>query len=436
MRIDRLDLKRFGCFTDCTLDLSGPGTHLVVGLNEAGKTTAMAAIRQLLYGIPVRSPHGFLHGMRDLCLGALLRDEGGELLEITRVKRQADTLRDPQGETLDEGVLARFRHDVDEAVYASLFTIGHDEIARGGEALLVSDGELGRALFSASRGTTDLNAVLRELDKRADALFKSAASVPKLNTAIRDYKEGAAAARQLSTSASEVVRLDEELRTGQDNYDRTAADRKQRAQRRIQLERIRAARPHLAARHDWLSKRGELEFLGLLVDPAIGDLLHQARDQRNDGESQCRTAQTAIDRLEHKLGALVIDTALLNQRDVINDLQSESGGYRTNLEDLPKRVTDAASLERNLEQLRQRLPDGCPLARDGQSSLSVDQEERIRKLAERHPKLEVQLEHATEQLAETTSSLDALRSELGAVDEPADVEALVEAASDNTAVGG
>jgi hypothetical protein len=57
VRIDRLDFKRFGCFTDCTLDLSGPGTHLVVGLNEAGKTTGMAAIRQLLFGIPMRSPH-------------------------------------------------------------------------------------------------------------------------------------------------------------------------------------------------------------------------------------------------------------------------------------------------------------------------------------------------------------------------------------------
>lgn len=429
MRIDRLDLKRFGCFTDCTLDLSGPGTHLVVGLNEAGKTTAMAAIRQLLYGIPVRSPHAFLHEMRDLCLSAVLRDEGGELLEITRVKRQADTLRDPHGEILDEAVLARFRHDIDEAVYASLFTIGHDEIARGGEALLVSDGELGRALFSASRGTTDLNAVLRRLDERAAALFKSAASIPKLNAAIRDYKDEAAAAKHLSMSASEVVRLDEELRAAQDNYDRTAADRKERAQRRTLLDRIKAARPQLATRHDCISKRDELEHLGPLVGPDVGELLTNDQDQRNDGESQCRTAQGAIDRLKHKLDALVIDTALLNQSDVINDLQSESGGYRTNLEDRPKRVTEAGSLERELDQLHQSLPAGSPLHADGQLGLTVDQEERIRHLAEGHPKLEIKLEHATEQVTETTGSLDALRSEFGALDEPADVEALVKVAT-------
>jgi AAA domain len=65
-------------------------------------------------------------------------------------------------------VLARFKHDVGEAVYGRLLTIGHDEIARGGEALLTSDGELGRALFSASLGTTDLTAVHRiRLSKNA-----------------------------------------------------------------------------------------------------------------------------------------------------------------------------------------------------------------------------------------------------------------------------
>jgi uncharacterized protein YhaN len=429
VRIDRLDLKRFGCFTDCTLDLSGPGTHLVVGLNEAGKTTGMTAIRQLLFGIPIHSPHAFLHDMRDLCLGAVLRDDAGEMLEITRLKRQADTLRGSQGEILDEAVLARFLHDVDGAVYASLFTIGHDEIARGGEALLVSDGELGRALFSASRGTTDLNAVLRKLDERAAALFKNAASIPKLNGAIRDYKAEAARAKKLSTNASEVARLDDELRAAQDNYDRTAADRKERAQRRTQLERIRAARPQLAARRDCLSEKGRLELVGPLVDPAIRDRLEEAQAQANNSDSQRRAAQAAIDRLDRKLNELSIDSTLLGQRDVIDHLQAGSGGYRQNVEDLPGLVARAGTLERDLEELRRRLPDGCPLDPDGLSGLPVDQEERIRQLAEARPKLEAQLEHASEQVTETTSSLDGLRAELRALDAPADVKALVEVAT-------
>ncbi|MEX2253677.1 MAG: hypothetical protein WD649_05940, partial [Thermoleophilaceae bacterium] len=225
------------------------------------------------------------------------------------------------------------------------------------------------------------------------------------------------------------MRLDEELRAAQDNYDRTAADRKERAQRRMQLDRIRAARPQLAARHDCLSKKGELELLGPLVDPAIGDLLGEAQAQGNDGDSQRRTAQAAIDRLDRKLSELSIDSTLLEQRDVIDHLQAESGGYRQNIKDLPGLMARAGSLERDLEELRRRLPDGCPLDADGQSGLSVAQEERIRQLAETRSKLEAQLEHATEQVTETTSSLDALRAELGALDAPADVKALVEVAT-------
>ena len=55
MRITRLHLTRFGMFTDVEFGLLPRGVNVVVGANEAGKTTAMAAIQQLLYGIPVRS---------------------------------------------------------------------------------------------------------------------------------------------------------------------------------------------------------------------------------------------------------------------------------------------------------------------------------------------------------------------------------------------
>ena len=59
MRIERLDLTRFGMFTDVALNLLPTGVNVIVGANEAGKTTAMAAIRELLYGMPHRSDYAF-----------------------------------------------------------------------------------------------------------------------------------------------------------------------------------------------------------------------------------------------------------------------------------------------------------------------------------------------------------------------------------------
>ena len=100
-----------------------------------------------------------------------------------------------------EGVLARFLHDVSEAVYASLFTVGHEEVVKGGKALLDTDGEVGRALFSASRGTADLSAVMKKLDNRAGELFKKGGAKPLLNAAIREFKDVSAEAKRTLVNA-------------------------------------------------------------------------------------------------------------------------------------------------------------------------------------------------------------------------------------------
>ena len=56
MRLARLNLARYGKFTDFVLDfgakqLEKPDFHIIFGSNEAGKTTALTAILDLLYGI-------------------------------------------------------------------------------------------------------------------------------------------------------------------------------------------------------------------------------------------------------------------------------------------------------------------------------------------------------------------------------------------------
>ena len=56
MRLNRLDLTRYGKFTDQNINLGErkagePDFHIVYGPNEAGKSTALAAFLDLLFGI-------------------------------------------------------------------------------------------------------------------------------------------------------------------------------------------------------------------------------------------------------------------------------------------------------------------------------------------------------------------------------------------------
>jgi uncharacterized protein YhaN len=426
MRFDRIDLTRFGVFTDCRLDLSAPGLQLVVGRNEAGKTTAMDAIRQLLFGIPMRSRHAFLHDMPNLAIGASVVGEDGSALEIVRVKKRSGTLRDPDGNPIDEALLARLLHDVSEDVYSSLFTIGHDEIVAGGEALLSSEGEVGRALFSASRGTTDLAAVMRRLDDRAAELFKGSASKPLLNASIREYKDATFAVKQLSRSASKVLELDKKLAAAREDHDRVAAQRKTLAQRLSLLSQVKTARPQLALRDDARRAMRELEAAGPLVDLALDEQLASAREQRKQGEADRQSAQAAIDRLNRQLTGLSIDTALLEQATAIEQLQTASGGYEQNQEDLPGLRGRAEQRETELEDLRRRLSAEVPLDEQGRARLTVDQEANISQLTEARTKLDSRLEHAVDDQEEADAELASRLRALATRDEPADVSALVE----------
>lgn len=61
MRFANLSLERYGHFEDCTLSFRNgqPDLHIIYGANEAGKTTSLAAVSDLLFGFPGRSPYNF-----------------------------------------------------------------------------------------------------------------------------------------------------------------------------------------------------------------------------------------------------------------------------------------------------------------------------------------------------------------------------------------
>ena len=131
MRIDRLDLIAYGPFSDTTLDFdaSGAHLHLVFGPNEAGKSSALRALRQMLFGIPARSPDNFRHPHPKLRIGARLIRSDGETLDFIRRKGLRKTLRAADDRTsIEDGVLTAFLGGVDRELFEQMFAIGHDDL--------------------------------------------------------------------------------------------------------------------------------------------------------------------------------------------------------------------------------------------------------------------------------------------------------------------
>ena len=158
MRIDRLDLERYGHFDGTSLDLSAGDArlHIIHGRNEAGKSTALSAICDLLFGVPERSGLGFRHGNNALRIGAALRLADGNVLEVKRRKGRTATLLDADGAALPDNLLAPYLGGIDRVGFERLFGLDHERLRQGGDAMLAAGGDLAQTLFQVGSGLSGL----------------------------------------------------------------------------------------------------------------------------------------------------------------------------------------------------------------------------------------------------------------------------------------
>ena len=91
MRLRRLDLSRYGIFTDHEIDFGAPtpgapDLHVIYGPNEAGKSTALSGFLDLLFAFEHRSRYGFAHGYDAMRVEADL-EIGNETRRFARAGR-------------------------------------------------------------------------------------------------------------------------------------------------------------------------------------------------------------------------------------------------------------------------------------------------------------------------------------------------------------
>ena len=203
MKILRLDLLAWGHFTGVELDLSSDAVQLIYGGNEAGKSTALRALRALFYGIEARSPDNFLHAHEKLRIGARVRDANGAELDFLRRKGTKNTFLARDEKPLDEAPLRKALNAVDEELFASLFGINHERLVAGGQSILRGGGDVGQSLFAAGLGGASLRTVLERLDAEAAELFKAHGQNQAINRACREHAEAKKQIAELSLRSGE-----------------------------------------------------------------------------------------------------------------------------------------------------------------------------------------------------------------------------------------
>ena len=184
MRFQRLHIPAFGPFTNLDLQFPDqPGDlQVIYGANEAGKSSLLRAIRDLLFGIHAQSADNFLHDYTELRIKGDIRNRAGQPLVFQRRKGNKNTLLDADGQQLPDNALGPFLGSVDQSYFSAMFGLGTRELHEGAQQLLRGEGNLGNALFSASLGGTPVQKVVEALQQEAERLFKGRATA---NVSIR-----------------------------------------------------------------------------------------------------------------------------------------------------------------------------------------------------------------------------------------------------------
>jgi uncharacterized protein YhaN len=423
MRIDRFDLFRYGRFTEVSVDLTAPGVHLVVGPNEAGKSTMRNAIADLLYGIHHRTPYAFVHDMPSLRLGALLRAADGATQEIVRLKRNKDALRGPDDEVLEQVVLDRILVGVSRDDFTKVFAIDHDELRAGGKRLLDVNGEVGQALFE-SQSSAHLSSLHAELAEQVKKLWVSGGRNPVLNAALLDSGPYRTALR----------RRDEALLNPRD-YQQAQLAVTEAEKRRVQiaeqlthsrrererLTRIQQCFPGMVTRNRLLEEKRELETEAF-ADEEITREYERVRRAGDEAERELETRASTIARLEGEISDLDPDQRLLNHSELINELYAEASSA-------VKARAAATNDQEKARGLRQEAAEALALLRPDQDTAAVAPvsalvrtraDEQRRELV----KATTALAGAKKNLAKQQRNLEKEEQKLAAIPAPADLTAL------------
>ncbi|HEY8356467.1 MAG TPA: AAA family ATPase, partial [Ramlibacter sp.] len=136
MRLAELNLLAYGKFTDERLSFpkAAHDFHVLVGPNEAGKSTVRRAITELLFGMEMRSPLGFLHAQSDLRVAGVL-EAGTASYPFVRTKQQK-SLRSPADEVLPESYLAPALGGLKQETFEELHCLDHGRLLRGGQGIV------------------------------------------------------------------------------------------------------------------------------------------------------------------------------------------------------------------------------------------------------------------------------------------------------------
>ena len=383
MRVQRLRIDGFGRFADTEWGAFERPVTVFHGPNEAGKSTLLQFVRQVLFGFPGGRSSNYYPSLAGGRYGgsATIVSDSGEMVTVQRTsgpRGGALTLTTAAGEPLPEGELQRLLgHSRD--VFQNVCTFTLDELHN---AALLSDSSVNSQIYSTGMGATRLPRALNTLSTEKGELFLKGGSKQAIYYAAEGLRNIDAKLKEVERNAEEYSRLTAELKD-------VETEQAALYERRLAIDSELKAQENLAsAWPDWNDLATTEQ--GLAGLPPTGDfpangvsrletLEAGIRHQRQDWDSAQRDAEEAKAGAE----APIENEAIGAYAVAIRGIEQGRKAFDDSIHALPQRQTELVNHDHSLQEALQHLGTDWDESRLDTFDMSLVVEEEIRQYRQR-----------------------------------------------------
>lgn len=301
MRIVRLELDGFGRFADARWEF-GAGLSVLVGRNEAGKTTLLNAIRALLFGFEAsrdgRTWYPALAGGRRGGRLVLLRGDAERWIIERHAERGGNgslVVTAPTGNRGGPETLDRLLAGADRDLFRSIFAFGLEELSSLHS--LSSEAIRGRIYGAgAGMGGASVLDVERGLRRELDDAFRPSGRNQRLNALLAEIDRLQGEIAELELLPAEHTKLNGELAQLRERREALRGERTDALAQRQRLAQLIAAKP-LAGELDAF----ESELAAL--DPSLDAIPRDAGAELARREAAADDARARLADLDEQVAA-------------------------------------------------------------------------------------------------------------------------------------
>lgn len=336
MRFDYIHLKAFGHFTDYLLSFDkSKNFHLAYGLNEAGKSTILSSVTDLLYGFPKTTPYSFKHDNKQLRIEGQLRHVNGDKLRFVRRKGTKNTLLDINDSPLPEQKIQQFMNHLSRQQFTHMFALDHVRIREGGNKLLESGGHAGEGLFSAASGMNRIREVLDQVDKKTDSIFKKGRSgTPLINSLVKKERELIRIIAESQMRVKDWKEIENKYHESEQRLQEILNKSKELEFKQRKLRRQKLILPQVAKHKEYTMKMGELGEVPELPIDSHNQFQENKQTFLRAQKDKVR-AEEQLKHLNSELAAIQIHAFILEKGPLIESLYKNVLTYENYLESKP-----------------------------------------------------------------------------------------------------